>query len=106
MDAIAFENQLKDDGFIPHEGPTARLGELLLAAGVIEPNLLEASLAATQARQLPLGRILVENNLLQPEIVIRALKLQSLVRTGKISIDSANEKLIRAIGPSQRRMQG
>jgi hypothetical protein len=99
VDAIAFEDQLKEDGFVPHAGAIARLGELLLAAGVIDSEILEASLAATKVEQLPLGRFLVKNQHLPPEIVIRALKLQSLVRLGKISVDSANEKLIRAHGP-------
>ncbi len=101
MDAIAFENQLKSDGFVAYAGPTARLGELLLAAGVIDQAVLEQSLAASQVEEQPLGRVLVQNNLLQPEVVIRALKLQSLVRLGKISVDSANEKLTRAHGPQK-----
>jgi hypothetical protein len=101
LEAVSFEKQLEEEGFVPHDGPTARLGELLIAAGALSPEALEQSLEATKRDQQPLGRTLVQNNRVESEIIIRALKLQSLVRAGKISVESAEQKLVSAT--NQRR---
>lgn len=94
LEAIAFENQLRNEGFVHQAGPTARLGELLVAAAVLTRESLEQALEEAKTEELPLGRILVKNNRIDPEIIIRALKLQSLVRKGKISVESAEQKLL------------
>jgi len=96
LEGLSFENQLKNEGFVHQSGTTARLGELLLAAGVLDQTTLDSSLEATKTEELPLGRVLVRDNRVDTTIIIRALKLQSLVRRGKITVESATEKLTRA----------
>lgn len=102
LEGVTFENQLKNEGFVRQEGNTARLGELLIVAGVVSEDTISKSLDTCQLEQLPLGRILVRENQVDSGIIIRALKLQSLVRNGKITLDSAVQKLSRATG--QRRL--
>ncbi len=102
FEGVTFEKQLKNEGFVRQEGNTARLGELLIVAGVVTEDTITESLGTCELEQLPLGRILVRENRVDSGIIIRALKLQSLVRNGKITLDSAVEKLARAT--SQRRL--
>ncbi len=105
LEGVTFEKQLKSEGFVRQEGNTARLGELLIVAGVVSEDTITKSLDTCQVEQLPLGRILVRENRVDSDIVIRALKLQSLVRNGKITLDSAVEKLARARRLTPREMQ-
>ena len=96
LEGITFEDQLKDEGFIHQPGNTAKLGELLITAKVLNENTLDQSLKVAGVEDIPLGRVLVKTNKVDAEIVVRALKLQSLVRKGKITLASAEEKLRRA----------
>ncbi len=93
LEGLLFESQLKDEGFVHQAGTSARLGDLLVGAMVLTSDSLEEALAAAAEHDMPLGRVLVIQHKVDPLTVIRALKLQSLVRRGKISLESAEEKL-------------
>jgi hypothetical protein len=93
LEGLLFESQLKSEGFIQQAGTSARLGDLLVAASVLTIELLEEALKAATEHDMPLGRVLVIQYKVDPLTVIRALKLQSLVRRGKISLESAEQKL-------------
>jgi len=95
IECLEFEEQLKKQGFVPQEGTVALLGELLVAAGAVSRDVLMISLSYSKSVDMPLGRVLVKNNQVDAELVIRALKLQTLVRGGKLSLESALEKLKR-----------
>ncbi len=61
------------------ELPTAerrKLGEMLVAAGVLDENQLQAALAEQQHWGEPLGRTLVQMGVLSEDIVVRALSRQ------------------------------
>lgn len=103
LEGVNFENQLKNEGFVHQSGNMARLGELLVDAGALTEEELEESLAVARQEELPLGRVLVKDNKVEAGLVIRALKLQSLVRKGKLTLESAEDKLTKAINQSQRK---
>lgn len=93
VEGISFESQLKSEGFVHQAGTAARLGELMVAANILSEEVLDHCLKTAQEQELPLGRVLVKLDLVEAALVIRALKLQSLVRRGKLSVESAEQKL-------------
>lgn len=101
LEAVSFESQLRNEGFVPQSGSTARLGELLMAAEIVTEAEIEKNLRHSREFEMPLGRALVKNHEVDANVVIRALKLQTLVRKGKITFESAVEKLGRAVKQRQ-----
>lgn len=96
LEGLNFEQQLRSDGFVPQPGTIAKLGELLVGAEVIEEQRLKPFLAVAGPEDVALGQVLVCAHAVEPQIIIRALKLQSLVRMKKITLESALGKLKRA----------
>jgi len=88
MAAAVFERQLKEQKIIPTPGTRYKLGELLVEAKELKSDRLEIALNLAQVNKLRLGRVLLQTELVQAPLLLRALRLQSLLRTGKI--DCAN----------------
>src|SRR6185369_13197020 len=72
---------------------TAKLGELLLAAELVDAEKLDEALRTSQETGLPLGRILVLTQLVSDELLSAALTAQVLIRDAKISKQQAVEGL-------------
>lgn len=73
-----------------------RLGQLLLAAGFINPQDLERSLNRSFSTGLPFGRLLVMSGALTESMLAAALSAQVLLRDGKITYEQAVEALVAA----------
>jgi type IV pilus assembly protein PilB len=54
----------------------ARLGEILVMAGVLDEPALRKALAIQRTQGGPLGRILVENHIIDERALVRALSMQ------------------------------
>lgn len=63
-----------------------KLGELLISAGLISRRELEGHLAVARFMGLPLGNLLVRERKLKGEVLKVAIRLQTLVSDGMISL--------------------
>ncbi|HNB22439.1 MAG TPA: hypothetical protein PKZ32_08480, partial [Candidatus Melainabacteria bacterium] len=79
-------------------GPTNKLGEVLLEAGLINADQFSKAMQRSLATGLPLGRILVLNNTLADAILSMALDLQVRVRDEMLSREEAVDALRSAAG--------
>ncbi len=79
-------------------GPTNKLGEVLLEAGLINSDQFSKAMQRSQATGLPLGRILVLNNTLADAVLNLALDLQVRVRDEMLSRTEAIIALRNAAG--------
>ena len=64
-----------------------KLGELLVAAGLISRRDVEGHLALAQFMGLPLGNLLVREKKLSADLLKVAIRLQTLISDGMISLD-------------------
>lgn len=64
-----------------------RLGELLVHAGLVKEADVEGQLAVAQFMGLPLGTLLVREKKVTREILRVAIRLQTLIADGMISLD-------------------
>jgi hypothetical protein len=76
-----------------------RIGELLVSANIIKPELLLEALELAKKSQRPLGRVLMSLGALRERDVEAALEVQSLLRDGTIT----NEFGIRALNLSTKK---
>jgi hypothetical protein len=79
----------------PH-GKTNKLGEILLAAGIIDNQNLELGLQHSGVTGLPLGRVLVNLGIISEQLLSSALSAQVLIREQRIDRDKAVHGLIAA----------
>lgn len=79
-------------------GPTNKLGEVLLEAGLINADQFSKAMQRSLATGLPLGRILVLNNTLADAILNLALDLQVRVRDDMLTREEALDALRSAAG--------
>lgn len=87
---IAFEEALEQLGWVrKKEVITAKLGELLSAAGVIEPEELKKALKASEDTGQPLGSILLKSKAIDDAVLLFALDQQAAVRDGIVSREDA-----------------
>ncbi|HEY9676730.1 MAG TPA: hypothetical protein V6C76_01920 [Drouetiella sp.] len=94
QDDTPFEQALRQLGWVPEATQlTAKLGELALAAELIDEEQLNEALKTSQETGLPLGRVLVLIQALNDELLSASLTAQVLVRDGKISRDQAIQGL-------------
>jgi len=75
------------------EGRTVKLGEILVAAGLVNERDVKEALRSSEETGLPLGRILVLTKNLSEEMVSSALTAQVLVRDGKVTLEQAIDGL-------------
>ncbi len=64
-----------------------RIGELLVAANVIKPEVMLESLQVAKKSKTPLGRVLMSIGELTERDVETAIEIQSLIREGVISTE-------------------
>lgn len=79
-------------------GPTNKLGEVLLEAGLVTPDQFAKAMQRSLSTGLPLGRILVLNNTLADAILNMALDLQVRIRDEMLTRAEAVELLRHAAG--------
>ena len=94
LDIVAFEALLKAQHFQHQPGEVARLGELLVASSWLNQELLAESLKSSCEQHLPLGQLLLRWGFVPPSVLVNALKLQSSIRRGQMSLSEAIERLI------------
>ena len=71
-----------------HEPNTnIRLGELLVHAGLVRRSDVEGQLIVAQFMGLPLGTLLVRENKISRDVLRVAIRLQTLICDGMISLD-------------------
>jgi hypothetical protein len=75
------------------EHNAGELGELLVASGLLDRNILEQAIWQSKENNLPLGRCLVLNRALTSNLLQSALTAQVLIRDGKITLDQAVQSL-------------
>ncbi|MBU6451927.1 MAG: hypothetical protein KGS72_09135 [Cyanobacteria bacterium REEB67] len=94
---IALDEAFKRLGWTPPEvienHNAGELGELLVAAGLVERTILEQAIWQSQENSLPLGRCLVLNRALTSTLLQSALTAQVLIRDGKITFEQAINSL-------------
>ncbi len=76
----------------PSDDMTARLGDLLIRAGLLDSGDLVEALQVSQRLAAPLGRVLLAADCITPHILDAGLQAQTLVRKG-LSLTSATEAL-------------
>ena len=89
VDGLALESVLEGQGFISFPGTHARLGELLVAAKIMQEAEIEAFVNQARSNKIPLGRALVQAGRIDRHIVAYALKFQTLIRLGQATLESA-----------------
>jgi len=94
---IPLEDAFQRLGWTPPEvigeHNAGELGEILVAAGLIERAILEQGIWQAKENNLPLGRCLVLNRALTSTMLQSALTAQVLIRDGKITLDQAINSL-------------
>ena len=93
LDILYLEEQLKEISFVCEPGHLAKIGQLFLEAGLIIETDLEMCLTMSKTQEIPIGQILVKYKHYDPDVVLYALRMQTLVRKGKISLKEAAAKL-------------
>lgn len=93
QDWLCLEEALDRIGFMDDDNWTSKLGELMVAAGVLdEPALLQALKIAVEDSR-PLGHILVESGMIKPIFVAKALSVQKRIRNGQLTREAAVDEL-------------
>lgn len=94
---LARENGSLDDALnklgIQQSGPTNKLGELLIEAGILTKAQLDDALAHGKSSGLPLGRVLVVTNIISEQLLASALNAQILIRDKRVEREQAISSL-------------
>jgi hypothetical protein len=94
---ISVSEALQQIGWEANEGTkTNKLGELLLASGIIDDAALNLGLKHSEVAGIPLGRVLVNLGAVSEQLLSSVLTAQMLVREGKISREKAVQGLMAA----------
>ena len=93
MDILFFESMLSETEFEFEAGETARLGELLVASAWLDEAIVLSCVRQATSQHLPLGQVMLRSELVTRTVLLLALKLQSKVRRGQISLFNAVEQL-------------
>lgn len=75
-----------------------KIGELLVAAGVLKLDQLGPALQVSKKTGLPLGRVLIMNQQLNERDLASAVQAQTMIREGVLSYEFAVKALNRAFG--------
>lgn len=95
LDIIFLEEQLKEMSLVCEPGHIARVGKLFIDAELISEEDLEICLSMSQSQEVPVGQILIRQKHFSPDLVLYALRMQTQVRIGKLSLSQAVSKLKR-----------
>ncbi len=101
LNAADFGEALTQAGFELNDPVTCRLGELLVEAQLLSQERLMQALQTSFETLLPLGQTLVRQKFLRPDVIAKALILQTKVRAGVLSRDAAIEQLRVPIEPTE-----
>jgi hypothetical protein len=83
---LLLDQALDQLGWHPEQSqPTARLGELLLAAEVVTSEQLDVALEQVRESITPLGAVLIQSLVIDRQILDFALDVQADIRAGKIT---------------------
>lgn len=77
-------------------GDSYRLGELLVESKLVDDAAIAEALADCRLYAIPLGRALLQTNLVAAEVLLKALQLQALIREEKIGVNDAIKELVKA----------
>lgn len=89
LDIITLEEQLKEMSLVLEPAHIARVGRLFIEAGLLSEADLEICLTMSQLQEIPIGQILIRQKHFAPNLVLYALRMQTQVRTGKLSLSEA-----------------
>jgi hypothetical protein len=81
---VSIEEAYKLNGLSRGLGPLPRVGKLLLAAGIVDEAGLKCGLRHCNSTAYPLGRALVELNLISQEMLVNCMNLQILMRDNNV----------------------
>jgi hypothetical protein len=87
---VSFEEAMEQLGWVRKpETVTAKLGELLLSAGVIGSTELNNALRTAEVTGQPLGSVLLKLKVIDDAVLLFALDQQAAVRDGVVSREDA-----------------
>lgn len=89
LELVALERLLQDEDFTPEPGDEARLGELLVAANFLDEAEVRSLTERALAGRMPLGRMLMREGRVTAAVICSALRYQSRVRRGQMSLACA-----------------
>ena len=93
VDAIALETNLDEECFVRYAGTIGRLGDLLVASGILSQDDVNECVVLAKAKGYPLGQALLLRGLLDRPTVAYALKQQAVVRLGQTTLQAAVDNL-------------
>ena len=93
LDIMSLEEQLKEMSLVCEPAHVARVGRLFIDADLISEEDLEICLTMSQLQEIPIGQILIRQKHFAPNLVLYALRMQTQVRTGNVSLAEAVTKL-------------
>lgn len=102
LDGAALEIDLEKQGFISCPGTHARLGELLVASGIISEREIDICVDIANNKKLHLGRALVQRGRIDKRIIVYALKQQTLIRLGQTTFELAVKEINKYATQRQR----
>lgn len=93
-DGLSLADSLERSGINPAIAESGyRLGELLMAAELLQEDELARALVTSVEISSPLGHSLVKLKILRPEVVVASLNVQKQLRLRQISYDEAIARL-------------
>jgi hypothetical protein len=92
----SFEQELAEQGsYSPPSGARVRIGELFVLAGIVSEENVLVALEHCLLNQKMMGEVLLEMNIVSPELLQAALKLQEAIDTRLLTALTAAEALRR-----------
>ncbi|RTL43420.1 MAG: tetratricopeptide repeat protein [Candidatus Melainabacteria bacterium] len=98
-EGLTFNEALSAVGAAPESIPTNRLGELIVDSGLLTAEQCKTAIDKSLSTGLPLGRILVTNNLISEDTLVNLLEIQMRVRDQMLTREQALALI--AAGPDQ-----
>jgi len=98
-EGLTFNEALNAVGAAPESIPTNRLGELIVDSGLLTAEQCKMAIDKSLSTGLPLGRILVTNNLISEDTLVNLLEIQMRVRDQMLTREQALALI--AAGPDQ-----
>ncbi|MFA7335589.1 MAG: hypothetical protein WC028_02305 [Candidatus Obscuribacterales bacterium] len=91
-----FETALNESCQAVVTGDSYKLGELLVEAKLVEEAAIAEALVDCPLYAIPLGRALLQTDAVRAEVLLKALRLQALIREEQIGFDDAIKELVKA----------
>ncbi len=91
-----FERALKESCQGVAAGNSYRLGELLVASKLVLQADIAEALVDCRLYEIPLGRALLQTDAVAADVLVKALRLQTLIRDEQMAFVDAIEDLVKA----------